>query len=125
MVFLAVLLVIWMTSHLDGLNDICHFCCHSSREARSDCRTSVSAGLSILLYSNVSSANNLAVEWTASGRSLMYARKSRGPKTLPWGTPERTRALVDRQPSRAPCCVRLDRKSRIHVRVVPFMAWAL
>ena len=90
MLFLAVLLVMWMTSHLDVLNDICHFCSHSLREARSDYRTSVSAGFSILLYSNVSSANNLAVEWTASGRSLMYARKSRGVRTLPWGMPERT-----------------------------------
>ena len=39
----------------------------------------------------VSSANERSFEYeTAVGRSLVYTRKSKGPRILPWGTPEST-----------------------------------
>ena len=37
----------------------------------------------------MSSANNMALALTCSGRSLTYARNSMGPRTGPWGTPDR------------------------------------
>ena len=36
----------------------------------------------------MSSANNLTLTLTCSGRSLMYARNSMGPRTDPCGTPD-------------------------------------
>ena len=35
----------------------------------------------------LSSANRNVNNWEQLGRSLMYRRKRRGPKTEPWGTP--------------------------------------
>ena len=37
-------------------------------------------------YNRLSSENNLAVDSTEDGRSLMYIRNSRGASTVPWGT---------------------------------------
>jgi len=37
----------------------------------------------------VSSANRLVKKDVAKGKSFMYMRKSRGPRTLPCGTPHK------------------------------------
>jgi hypothetical protein len=45
----------------------------------------------------LSSASNLISDEVAvSGMSLMYARNSRGPSSVPWGTPESTGTIHDR-----------------------------
>ena len=41
-------------------------------------------------YIAVSPAKSLTLDLTCSGRSLMYTRKSIGPRTEPCGTPEET-----------------------------------
>ena len=46
----------------------------------------------------VSSAKNLTLGLTWSGRSFMYARKSMGQRTEPSGTPEDTAILSDLTP---------------------------
>ncbi len=35
-----------------------------------------------------SSANNFVFDETLSDKSLIYIKKSKGPRTEPWGTPE-------------------------------------
>ena len=44
---------------------------------------------------DVSSANNLVTETRFSGRSLMYIKKRRGPRTEPCGTPALTLSQLD------------------------------
>ena len=58
-------------------------CSHSSRESRSSWSRAWSCWSLILLYRRLSSAKSLALEcWTASGRSLIYVKKRRGPRTV-------------------------------------------
>ena len=44
---------------------------------------------------DVSSANNLVTETSFLGRSLMYIKKRRGPRTEPYGTPALTLSQLD------------------------------
>ncbi|KAH3839424.1 hypothetical protein DPMN_112854 [Dreissena polymorpha] len=44
------------------------------------------------------SANRLAEDFTESGKSLMWQRNSRGPRTVPHGTSESTIAGLDSSP---------------------------
>ena len=57
--------------------------------------------LLISLYKRQSSANSLTDDLTAFGRSFMWHRKSIGPSTVPWGTPESTVASSEYSPSNA------------------------
>ena len=67
-----------------------------------------------------SSANNLVLdERTHLGMSFMYTRNNRGPRTVPWGTPDVTRLVFDDFPSRMTVCSRCDRNYAIHPRVFP------
>ncbi|KAH3859817.1 hypothetical protein DPMN_102638 [Dreissena polymorpha] len=47
----------------------------------------------------VSSAKRRTWDVTREGRSFMYRRKRRGPRTDPWGTPEVTGTWSDLVPS--------------------------
>ena len=76
--------------YLEGLNYISHIFSHCSRHARSVCMTWPSVVELIARYMTVSFAKSLTLDLTCSGRSLMYARKSIGPRTDPCGTPEET-----------------------------------
>ena len=107
------------TSHLSGLNFISHFSSQSWSLFRSSCNAWVSAFVLIVLYNSESSANNLTVDWTQWGRSLIYARNKRGPSTIPWGTPDVTGAGLDVFPSRVTCWCLLLRKLWIQQRVLP------
>ena len=71
----------------------------------------------LFLYSMQSSANNLAVESgdMYSGRSFINRRKSRGPNTLPCGTPDWTEAEVEVVVSSRTCCDLFLRKLLIHL----------
>jgi hypothetical protein len=44
----------------------------------------------ILLYRRHSSANSLVVDLTDDSKSLLKSRNNRGPRTVPWGTPDET-----------------------------------
>ena len=68
----------------------------------------------------MSSANIRAFKLlVTSGRSLIYARNKSGPRTVPWGTSDRTSALDEWQFSRSTCCVRSPRNELIHLLVFP------
>ena len=53
------------------------------------------------MYMRQSSANNLVLdERTHLGRSFMYTRNKRGPRTVTWATPDVTGLVSDDFPSR-------------------------
>lgn len=56
------------------------------------------------VYIRAPSAKSIVSDDVHSGRSLMKARKRRGPRTVPCGTPEMTSASVDTEPSTSTCC---------------------
>ena len=111
---------IWITLHLEALKSICQIFSHSPNAARSCCNGSLSCWLVIGQKRSVSSANIRAFELlVTSGRSLIYARNKSGPRTVPWGTPDRTSALDEWQLSRSTCCFRSPRKELILLLVFP------
>ena len=68
-----------------------------------------------------SSANMPILGLTLGGKSFMKAMKSRGPSTLPCGTPEVTGEVSDLKPSSTTCCVLPERKSCIHFSKLPLI----
>ena len=60
-------------------------------------------------------------EDTLSGRSFIYDKNNRGPRTVPWGTPEITGELEDDWPSMMTFCWREVRKLSIYNLVFPRM----
>ena len=47
------------------------------------------------------------LDFTLEGRSLMNARNSKGPRTLPCGTPKVTGVVSEQEPSSTTCCVQI------------------
>ena len=82
--------VILRTEHFFGLKDISHLWDHSTTVSRSCCNPSASSFPPICRNRIQSSANNFMLEFTPSPMSLIYSKKSNGPSTVPWGTPEAT-----------------------------------
>ena len=76
-----------MTLHFFGLNYKSHNDSHSSSDDKPFLIDTLSLASAI---SFKSSANNLVTFLTLSGKSLTQRTKSKGPKTEPCGTPERT-----------------------------------
>jgi hypothetical protein len=64
----------------------------------------------ILLTRTQSSANSRVVDETTDDKSFMKSMNKRGPKTVPWGTPEETVVAADDWPSSTTHCVRPSRK---------------
>ena len=62
------------------------------------CRVIDSPSELIARYMAVSSAKSLTLDLTWSGRSFIYIRKSMGPKTEPFGTPDDTAIYSDLTP---------------------------
>ena len=59
------------------------------------------------------------IDWTFSLMSLMYGKKSIGPRTEPCGTPDVTSVMSDRAPLTEPRCLQFDRKYVIQLCVLP------
>ena len=53
----------------------------------------------------------------------MYVRKSNGPSTVPWGTPETTLVQVECSPPTTTLCLRRLRKFEIQVCVLLWMPY--
>ena len=79
---------------------------HFSKSFRSFWSDSQSAEDVMGRYTTQSSAKRLTLEFSPTGKSLMYTRKSRGPNTVPWGTPDRTSAGLEGEPwITTDCCL--------------------
>ena len=61
--------------HLEGLNCISLIFSHCTRHARSVCRTCPYVVELIASYMALSPAKSLTLDFTSSGKSLLYARK--------------------------------------------------
>ena len=55
--------------------------------------------------------------------SLMYSKKSIGPRTEPSGTPDVTSVMSDRAPLTETRCLRFDRKDVIQLCVLPVIPY--
>ena len=66
-----------------------------------------------------SSANRRTVDFTASGRSLIWHKNSRGPRTVPCGTPESTLTDSDSSPSTTTFIFLFVKKSRSLELILP------
>jgi hypothetical protein len=95
MFLLLVMLVTWHFSGLD-INDL---------------PDAVSEGSTTRLFAD-DCALYRDIKTTEDARKLH--RNNNGPRTLPWGTPEWTGAVVDFTPSTRTCCVQPSRKLAIH-----------
>ena len=94
-------------------------CAQTSSCFRSSCKEMWSLMELISLYSKQSSAKRRTFDVTESGRSFMWHRKSSGPRTVPWGTPESTLVDSDADPSSTTRIVLLVRKLVSQDKVVP------
>ena len=63
----------------------------------------------IFVYSRQSSVKKRTSDDTSKGKSFIWHKKSRGPKTVPWGTPESTATLLDDSQSTTTCVYLLVR----------------
>jgi hypothetical protein len=65
------------------------------------------------------SANDLISDEVAvSGLSLMYARNSRGPRIVAWGTPESTETCLETVSSSITLYLLFSKNKRIHLLVL-------
>ena len=90
----------------------------SSSEANSSCchRSDVWSHLELRA---VSSASIAVLQITSSGRSLIYSRKSVGPRMEPWGTPALTGYSCQNFPSRTTRSCLLLRKEEVRPNIWP------
>ena len=107
------------TKHFLALNCICQLSCHSESVFKSVCKRSTSESSWMGRYITQSSANKRTSDVILSGRSFIYAKNKRGPRTVPWGTPDLTCTHCEWSPSTTTRCRRLVRKFEIQVWVLP------
>src|SRR5215470_6722072 len=81
-----------------------------------------SSAVTISRYKTVSSANKRISLDKSLHKSLIKRRKSRGPRTLPWGTPDVTGFNDDEQPPTTTFCFRFERKFCITFTTFEFIA---
>ena len=82
-----------------------HLSAHCSRLDKSNCNMSASCEVVIRRYNRQSSANNQQVELMQPGRSFIYNKMSKGPKTDPRGTLLVTLTGSEIEPSQTTYCV--------------------
>ena len=92
-------------SDFAGLNLTSHFVIHRWIFDRSEFNwLAASTGLSTMIYRLVSFAKSLIDELMSSTISLMYKRKSNGPRIEPWGTQEFKDIRSEFAPGRTTLC---------------------
>ena len=77
--------------------------------------------LSTVLNIFASSANNWMLQFISFGMSLMNSKSSRGPMTLPCGTPDFTSSHVDFFPFTTTLCLRPLMDNLIHSKMSPLI----
>ena len=81
-----------MTMHFSTLNLKHHCASQSYKSSKSNEILENLWGPTIIF---TSSANNFNILLIPSGKSLTKSRKSKGPNTLPWGTPDKINLIVE------------------------------
>ena len=71
----------------------------------------------------LSSANRRILDRMFSLMSMMYSKKSIGPRTEPCGTPDVTSVVSDRAPLTETRCLRFDRKYVIQLCALPVIPY--
>ena len=94
-----------------------------SSSVRSFCSNTWSSFDFICQYNKQSSAKSLTWDRTTSGRSFMWQGNMRGPRTVPWGTPESTVTLFDCSPSTTTFIVLSFKKDDNHFKVLPWIPY--
>ena len=107
--------------HLATLNFICQSVSHCARLFRSSCRIWQSMGDFIFLYKTQSSAKRRTDDLIISRRSLIKMIIRTGPKTDPWGTPNRTGTGSEAWPSNTTFWERSESHELIHLWVDPLI----
>ena len=107
--------------HLPALNLTPHVSPHSSNAARSCCFATWSALERMVRYMRHSSANSLTWVVTTLAKSLICIKKSREPKTVPWGTPEITFVGQDLEPSNNTICSLVFKRAAVQSNKGPCM----
>lgn len=112
------------TTHLFGWNSMSHIFSQWNNLSRSFWRTEQSCKLLIAKYTAVSSATRRTWDVIELGRSFIYMRKSKGPSTEPWGTPDVTGTSVEHSPSSKTFCDLPRTKDLIHVTACLFTPYS-
>lgn len=113
----------WTNLHFDLFSVINHLMHHAWISSRSLWSRRWSSKETILRYRTQSSAKRRMLEEILPGMSLIKIRKSRGPRTEPWGTPEVTSAREDEELLFVVNWVREEKKSRIQERMRGSIPW--
>ena len=116
-----------MMLHFRTLNSMPQVLLQATSLSRSCCRSRQCCSLRTSLYSIQSSANNRMEDEVSLAMSFMNMRKSMGPSTVPWGTPDRTEASLDAWPSTTTLWDRLDRNDSIQAMTLlsRLKSWSL
>ena len=109
-----VALVMEMMLHFFTLNCIPQVLLHWVSLSRSCCSMWQSACILTSRHRRQSSANRRIDEDVSAVMSLMKMRKSRGPSTVPWGTPDITGASLEVNPSTTTLWFLHDRNDSTH-----------
>ena len=107
--------------HFPGLNRMPQSLPHPSRADRSCCNARLSDWDLICLYNKQSSTNSRTWDETTLSKSFICNRKSRGPSTVPCGTPDSTLLAEDLCPSTTTCWSRVLKKAAVHCSICPWM----
>ena len=117
-IFLIRFLVSCIILHLTGWNVIPHFLAQEPNRSISLWSFIVSSSSLISRQQTQSSAKSLISDSISDEMSFMYRENNKGPRTVPWGTPDKTGAQSDFTPFTTTRCLK-QRKESIHFNVLP------
>ena len=118
-IFLIRFLVSCIILHLTGWNLIPHFLAQEPNRSISLWSFIVSFSSLISRQQTQSSAKSLISDSISDEMSFMYRENNKGPRTVPWGTPDKTGAQSDFTPFTTTRCCLKQRKESIHFNVLP------
>ena len=95
----------------------------SARLSRSSCKIRQSCKEYMILYRTQSSANRRPEVLIISGKSFMKIKNRIGPKTDPWGIPDKIGTGSEVWPSKTTCWLCPESQELTHLSVDPLIPW--